>query len=46
VRSWPETAARLEAGWARLPVALDPLNTGWHWDTTQEIWIGPMDGRQ
>jgi sugar/nucleoside kinase (ribokinase family) len=45
VRSWPETAARLSASWARLPVALDPLNTGWHWDATQEIWIGPTDGR-
>ncbi len=46
VRSWPDTEARLSAGWARLPIALDPSHTRWRWDATHDVWIGPMDGRQ
>ena len=43
VRSWSETKARLAAGWARLPVALDTSNLGWCWDTDHDLWIGRMD---
>jgi sugar/nucleoside kinase (ribokinase family) len=46
VRSWPETEARISAGWGRLPLALDTSHTHWHWDTTHDVWIGPTDGRQ
>jgi sugar/nucleoside kinase (ribokinase family) len=46
VRSWPETQARLSAGWTRLQIALDTSHTNWRWDATHEVWIGPRDGRQ
>jgi len=46
VRSWPETEARLSSGWARLPLALGTSHTRWRWDTTHNVWMGPMDGRQ
>ncbi len=41
IRSWPETEARIAPGWLRLPLALD--KAGWHWDTAQEVWLGPKD---
>jgi sugar/nucleoside kinase (ribokinase family) len=41
IRSWPETEARIASGWLRLPLALD--KAGWHWDTAQEVWLGPKD---
>jgi sugar/nucleoside kinase (ribokinase family) len=43
IRSWPETAKRIAAGWPRLPISLDLAEAGWHWDSTHEVWIGPMD---
>ena len=43
IRSWPETAERIAAGWLRRPVALDLAEAGWRCDGTQEVWIGPMD---
>jgi len=43
IRSWPETAKRIAAGWPRLPIALDLAEAGWRWDSTHEVWIGPMD---
>lgn len=41
IRSWPETEARIASGWLRLPLALDKAS--WHWDTAQEVWLGPKD---
>jgi sugar/nucleoside kinase (ribokinase family) len=46
VRSWSETEARLAAGWAHLPLALDTLHTGWRWDADDNLWIGPVDARR
>ncbi len=46
IRSWPETAERIAAGWPRLPVALDLAKAGWRWDSTYEVWIGPMDSKR
>ncbi len=46
IRSWPETTERITAGWPRLPVALDLAKAGWSWDSTHEVWIGPMDKKQ
>ena len=43
IRSWPETAERIAAGWPRLPIALDLAEAGWLWDGTREVWIGPVD---
>jgi hypothetical protein len=43
IRSWPETAKRIAARWPRLPIALDLAEAGWIWDSTREVWIGPMD---
>jgi sugar/nucleoside kinase (ribokinase family) len=41
IRSLPETAERIAAGWPRLPLALD--KAGWRLDRTHQIWIGPKD---
>ncbi|MEN9936796.1 MAG: hypothetical protein RLZZ387_3375 [Chloroflexota bacterium] len=41
VRGWPETRARIDAGWARLP--LEPGAPGWRYDGAGQIWIGPND---
>src|SRR5215472_3274664 len=41
IRSWPETAGRIAAGWPHLPLALDKAN--WRLDRTHNIWIGPKD---
>ncbi len=46
VRSWSETQARLTAGWARVPVALDTTTAGWRWDSDHDLWVGPMDARR
>ncbi len=46
IRSWPETAERIAAGWPRLQVALDLAEAGWNWDSTHEVWIGPMDSKR
>jgi sugar/nucleoside kinase (ribokinase family) len=46
IRSWPETAERIAAGWPRLPIALDLAEAGWHWDSTHEVWIGPADRKR
>jgi hypothetical protein len=46
IRSWPETAERIAAGWPRLPVALDLAEAGWRWDSRYEVWIGPMDTKR
>jgi sugar/nucleoside kinase (ribokinase family) len=45
IRSWPETAERIAAGWPRLPLAPDGSEAGWCWDSTHKIWIGPKDKR-
>jgi sugar/nucleoside kinase (ribokinase family) len=39
VRTWPETLARIEAGWQRLPLDLAPY--GWVWDEESSMWHGP-----
>jgi hypothetical protein len=41
VRSWEETLARIDAGWARLP--LEPGSPGWRWDAGAGVWRGPAD---
>jgi sugar/nucleoside kinase (ribokinase family) len=41
VRTWERTLARMEAGWARLPLDLAPH--GWQWDGDAAIWQGPAD---
>ncbi len=46
IRSWHETSERIKAGWPRLPVALDLAEAGWRWDSTCEVWIGPMNNKQ
>ncbi len=46
VRSWSETEARLTAGWARVPIALDATTPGWRWDSDHNLWVGPMDARR
>jgi sugar/nucleoside kinase (ribokinase family) len=46
IRSWPETAERIAAGWLRLPLTLDISEAGWLWDSTHEIWIGPKDSKR
>ncbi len=46
IRSWPETAERIAAGWPRLPTALDLAEAGWLWDSAHEVWIGPMDRKR
>jgi len=41
VKDWEETSARIEAGWARLPLELEPF--GWAWDDDTAVWHGPAD---
>jgi sugar/nucleoside kinase (ribokinase family) len=45
IRSWPETAERILAGWPRLPVDIDLAEAGWSWDGIHEVWIGPTDNK-
>ncbi|MFO7168331.1 MAG: carbohydrate kinase family protein [Chloroflexota bacterium] len=42
VRSWPETAERIAAGWPRR--GLEPGSLGWRWDAGRQLWRGPNDG--
>jgi sugar/nucleoside kinase (ribokinase family) len=42
VRGWEETLARIEAGWARLPLRLELFE--WVWDSSAAVWRGPADG--
>jgi sugar/nucleoside kinase (ribokinase family) len=42
VRGWEETLARIEAGWARLPLRLELFD--WVWDSSAAVWRGPADG--
>ena len=44
VRPWPETRARMGAGWPRRPLAVEA--PGWRWDSGREVWVGPHDGEQ
>ncbi|MCR4406360.1 MAG: carbohydrate kinase family protein [Anaerolineae bacterium] len=44
VRTWEETLARIRAGWARLPLDLEPF--GWVWDDNAALWRGPADQRE
>jgi hypothetical protein len=41
VRGWEETLARIEAGWARMPLELESF--GWVWDDRIAVWRGPAD---
>ena len=41
IRDWEETLARIEAGWARLPLELESF--GWVWDSGTAVWHGPAD---
>jgi sugar/nucleoside kinase (ribokinase family) len=41
VCAWEETQARIQSGWARLP--LDINAPGWTWDAARALWIGPHD---
>ncbi len=42
VRSWPDTAARIEAGWRQHALDLP----GWTFEEERSIWHGPFDGQQ
>jgi sugar/nucleoside kinase (ribokinase family) len=41
VQGWKETVARINRGWARLPLDLAP--SGWQWDADTAAWHGPED---
>jgi len=41
VRTWEETLARIDAGWARLPLEL--RSPGWSRDAGAGVWRGPAD---
>jgi sugar/nucleoside kinase (ribokinase family) len=41
IKDWEETLARIEAGWARLPLELESF--GWVWDDDTTVWHGPAD---
>lgn len=43
VRTWQETQARIESGWAQR--AMDGPGAGWEWDEDGRVWVGPRDGR-
>lgn len=43
VRSWPETRARIEAGWPRQNVRVG--SPGWRYAKDQQVWLGPNDNR-
>jgi sugar/nucleoside kinase (ribokinase family) len=44
VRPWKDTLARVEAGWARLP--LDLAVSGWVWEAEAGVWQGPADSAE
>lgn len=41
MRSWEDTLARIQSGWARRPLALDA--PGWRLDEANQVWVGPGD---
>jgi len=41
IRTWPETAARIEAGWPRLSVGVEL--SGWQWDEPNGVWCRLRD---
>ncbi|NBD22272.1 carbohydrate kinase family protein [Paenibacillus glycinis] len=41
IRSWEAVKARIDSGWARLPMSR-PL-PHWHWQERAGIWAGPAD---
>ena len=41
VKSWEETMARIDSGWARLPLKIEAA--GWTWDSHRAVWRGPSD---
>ena len=41
IRSWPETQARIDQGWAQLPLGIDA--PGWQWTEISRCWTGPYD---
>jgi len=41
VRTWQETQARIQSGWAHR--AMDCPARGWSWDEDGQVWIGPRD---
>jgi sugar/nucleoside kinase (ribokinase family) len=41
MRAWDDTLARVQAGWARRPLALDA--PGWRMDEANQVWVGPGD---
>lgn len=44
IRTWSQIALRLAKRWPQLPLAFDIAQAGWHWDTENNVWIGPNDG--
>jgi sugar/nucleoside kinase (ribokinase family) len=42
IRSWEETQARINRGWARSSLRIEA--PGWRWDNAVQCWIGPQDG--
>jgi sugar/nucleoside kinase (ribokinase family) len=41
IRSWEQTAARIQAGWEKLPLEISA--PGWHYDPPARLWVGPAD---
>jgi sugar/nucleoside kinase (ribokinase family) len=44
IRPWEATLARIAAGWERLPLRID--HPGWRWNTGNQVWVGPGDGKR
>lgn len=43
IRSWPETLARIQAGWPRQQLEIEA--PGWRFDAAQQLWVGPNDAQ-
>jgi len=43
IRSWPETAQRIAAGWERLPLSLEQEIAGWRPGSMYGVWVGVKD---
>jgi len=41
LRTWEGTRDRVTAGWEQLPLGIQ--ETGWEWDDSGMMWIGPLD---
>ncbi len=41
LETWDETRARLQAGWARVPLVLGAPT--WRFDSVRQLWFGPAD---